>query len=62
METCSTLSMRQEQQERSLFLFVVGYVVTFTVALDGGTRCSIPQLLMGSIFGVVCLSAGFFEP
>lgn len=62
METCSTLSMRQEQQEKSLFLFVVvvSYIVTFTVASNGGTRYSITQLLMGIIFGVY-LIPGFFE-
>jgi hypothetical protein len=63
METSSTLSMRQEQQEKSLFLFVVvvGYIVTFTVASNGGTRYSIAELLIGIIFGVVYLIRGFFE-
>lgn len=64
METRSTLPMRREQQqERSLFLFVVvvGYIVTFTVAANGGTRYSIPQLAMGIIFGGIYLILGFFE-
>ena len=62
METCSILSMRQEQQEKSLlFMVVVGYIVTFTVASNGGTRYSITQLLMGIIFGVFYLIPGFFE-
>jgi hypothetical protein len=54
--------MRQEQQEKSLlFMVVVGYIVTFTVASKGGTRYSITPLLMGIIFGVVYLIPGFFE-
>lgn len=64
METRSTLPMRRElQQERSLFLFVVvvGYIVTFTVAANGGTRYSIPQLVIGIIFGGIYLILGFFE-
>ena len=63
METRSALSTRQEQQEKSLFLFVVvvGYIVTFTVSSNGGTQYSITQLLVGIIFGVIYLILGFFE-
>jgi hypothetical protein len=63
METRSILSMRQEQQQRSLFLFVVvaGYIVPFTGASNGGTQYFVTQLLPGLIFGVIYLSLGFFE-
>lgn len=63
MATRSTLSMSEEQQEKSLFLFVVvvGYLVTFTVASNGGTLYSATQLLLGILFGVIYLMLGFFE-
>lgn len=63
METRATLSMRQEQQEKALFLFVVvvGYIITFTVASNGETVYSIQQLLFGISFGVVYLIFGFFD-
>jgi signal transduction histidine kinase len=63
MNTRSALSLRQEQQEKSLFLFVVvmGFIITFTVASQGGTQYSLPQLLLGITFGVIYLSLGFFE-
>ena len=63
METRSTLGMSQEQQERSLFLFVVvvGYLVTFTLASSSGTRYSMPQLILGVIYGIIYLVLGFFD-
>ena len=63
METRSTLTMRQEQQEKSLFLFVVvvGYIITFTVSSQGGMQYSVLQLLLGIAFGVIYLTLGFFE-
>jgi signal transduction histidine kinase len=55
--------MQQEQQEKSLFLFVVvvGYIITFVVAANEGMRYSVPQLLLGIGFGVIYLILGFFE-
>jgi signal transduction histidine kinase len=63
METRSTLDLSREQQERSLFLFVVvvAYMVTFTVASNSGTRYSAQQLILGVVFGVVYLNLGFFD-
>ncbi|HLO18446.1 MAG TPA: histidine kinase, partial [Anaerolineales bacterium] len=63
METSSTLTVQQEQQEKSLLLFVVvvGYIITFVVAANGGTRYSIQQLLVGIGCGVIYLIFGFFE-
>jgi len=63
METRLTDTTREEQQEKSLFLFVVvvGYIVTFAEASHGGMQYSIPQLLLGIVFGVIYLTLGFFE-
>jgi hypothetical protein len=63
MQTRSTLVMSQEQQERSLFLFVVvvGYLITFTIASNSGTRYSAQQLVLGVVFGVIYLVLGFFD-
>lgn len=63
MEAPSTLSMRQEYQERSLFLFVVvvGYLVTFALASQGEIQYSIQELLLGIASGVIYLTLGFFE-
>ena len=63
METPSTLSMRQEYEERSLFLFVVvvGYLVTFALASQGEIQYSIQELLLGIASGVIYLTPVFFE-
>jgi len=63
MSTRTTLPNTQEQQEKALFLFVVvaGFIITFTVASQGGTQFSLPQLLLGIAFGVMYLSLGYFE-
>ena len=63
MESHSAFSATQEQQARALLLFlvVVGYVVTFTTASQGGTQYSAGQLLTGIAYGVLYLVLGVFE-
>ena len=63
MENRTTQFLLQEQQEKSLFLFVVvvGYIITFVVASNGETSYSIPQLVLGILFGIIYLILGFFE-
>ena len=63
METHLTQAPRLEQQERSLFLFVVvvGYIITFTVAANDGEQYTITRLLIGIGCGVIYLILGFFE-
>lgn len=63
MENHSRSLPAQEQQEKSLFLFVVvvGYIVTFTVASNSGAQYSVAELLAGIFFGVIYLLLGFFE-
>ena len=63
METRPTLPVRQEQQERTLFLFVVvvGYIVTFSVAAKAGTPYLIHQVILGIVFGILYLILGFFD-
>jgi len=63
MESHSAFSAIQEQQARALLLFlvVVGYVVTFTTASQGGTQYSAGQLLTGVAYGVLYLILSVFE-
>ena len=63
MEARSIQTPSLEQQEKSLFLFVVvvGYIVTFTVASHGDIHYTVTQLLLGIFFGVIYLILGFFE-
>jgi signal transduction histidine kinase len=63
MEDRSTQSLLQEQQEKSLFLFVVvvGYIITFVLASNGGTNYTTLQVLLGISFGAIYLSLIYFE-
>ncbi|HLE90867.1 MAG TPA: hypothetical protein VI753_06940, partial [Anaerolineales bacterium] len=63
METRSTLSLKQEQQEKSLFLFVVviGYLVTFLAASRDDVQFSMSRLFVGIAFGVAYLILGVFD-
>ena len=63
MNLRSTPSLRQEQQEKALFLFVViaGYIVTVTVASNGGMQYTGIQLLLGIFLGRICLTLGIIE-
>lgn len=63
MESSSTLSRVQEQQERSLFLFVVviGYIVTFILASRGNLKYSAGELILGIVLGAIYLIVGFFD-
>jgi signal transduction histidine kinase len=63
MEDRSTQSLLQEQQEKSLFLFVVvvGYIITFILASNGGTNYTVLQVLLGISFGAIYLSLIYFE-
>jgi signal transduction histidine kinase len=63
MQNGSNQSLLQEGQEKSLFLFVVvvGYIITFLLATNGGTRYTIPQLFLGILFGVIYLILAFFD-
>jgi hypothetical protein len=54
------LSMSQEQQEKSLFV-VVGYLVSFRVAWNGGTRYFVPHFPLGSVISVIYLTLGFLK-
>jgi signal transduction histidine kinase len=63
MQNGSTSPLRQEGQEKSLFLFVVvvGYIITFLLAANGGIHYSIWQLFLGILFGVIYLVMTFFD-
>ena len=63
METRSTLSLKQEQQEKSLFLFIVviGYLVTFLAASRDDVQFSMSRLFVGIAFGVAYLILGVFD-
>jgi signal transduction histidine kinase len=63
MEDRSTQSLLQEQQEKSLFLFVVvvGYIITFILASNGGINYTFAQVLLGISFGAIYLSLIYFE-
>ncbi len=63
MEIRSTQSLLQEGQEKSLFLFVVvvGYIITFLLAANGGTHYTPTQLFLGILFGAIYLILTFFE-
>lgn len=59
----STLSATEEQQGKALLLFmvVVGYIVTFLVASNGGDVFSFPRLALGIAYGVIYLVLGMFD-
>ncbi|MGE5375065.1 MAG: sensor histidine kinase [Bacteroidota bacterium] len=63
MEQRSTQSLLQDQQEKSLFLFVVvvGYIITFIVDSNGGTKYSLPKIIFGILCGAFYLVLNFFE-
>jgi hypothetical protein len=63
METRTTPSPQMEQQERPLFLFVVviGCIITFSGAINGGEHDPVARLLTGIGCGVTCLAQGFLE-
>lgn len=60
MEPRTTPSPPLEQQEMSLFLFVVfvGYIITFSASINGG---AIARLLIGIGCDIIYLVPGFFE-
>ncbi len=63
MQDSTTQSLLQEGQEKSLFLFVVvvGYIITFLLASNGGTHYTASQLFLGILFGVIYLILTFFD-
>jgi signal transduction histidine kinase len=63
MQDRSTQTLLQEQQEKSLFLFVVvvGYIITLVLASNEGTSYTAPQVLLGISFGAIYLSLIYFE-
>src|SRR5512139_2180605 len=63
MQNGSNQSLLQEGQEKPLFLFVVvvGYIITFLLAANGGTHYTASQLFLGILFGVIYLILTFFD-
>ena len=63
MQNGSNQSLLQEGQEKSLFLFVVvvGYIITFLLAANGGMHYTASQLFLGILFGAIYLILTFFD-
>ena len=63
MSTRHTLSNSQQQQWRTLLIFmvVVGYIATFASAASGGEQFSALRIVLGVIFGIVYLILGMFD-
>jgi len=63
MSARQTLSNSQQQQWRTLLIFmvVVGYIATFVTAAGGGEQFSALQVAVGVVFGIVYLILGIFD-
>jgi len=63
MNAYQTTSGKEQQQWRTLLIFmvVVGYLVTFAMAAGGEVHYSIPQLIFGIAFGIMYLILGMFD-
>jgi len=63
MNTFETVSPAQQQQWRTLLIFmvVVGYIATFATAADGLSNFTAIQIGIGVLFGIAYLILGMFD-